>query len=244
MRLGCSTASFPEDRWEIAIAKVGWAGYPGVELALPAELPDEQEAQSRLRANGLELAAVYAGTLPSDSADLEALAGIGRAAAFARALDGSVAVVSAPATGTLEGLAASLRLLDEALRDRAVDLCVVNGRGTLLDSLDALRQLWGQRLPERVGIALDPGQALLAGWDPLNPEALPELPRHVYLTDANGQQPVPPGEGSLDAEALGEALRRCGYAGSVVLRLENADPWAVEPIVRETVESATAWLLR
>ena len=241
MRLGCSTASFPEDRLEIAIAKVAWAGYSGVELAVVAGLPEEPEVQARLRANGLELAAIHAGALPADPADLEALAAIGRAAALTRALDGSVAVVSAPAEGTVQGIAASLRRLDEALRDRAVDVCVAHRRGTPLDTLEALHRLWSLGLPERVGLALDPAQALLAGWNPLDLEALPELPRHVYLTDADGQRSVPPGEGSLDGGALGEALRRCGYGGSVVVLLENADPWAVEPIACETFEAAAVW---
>src|SRR5918912_183714 len=37
MRLACSTASFPSDRIEIALAKVAWAGFEHAELALHAD---------------------------------------------------------------------------------------------------------------------------------------------------------------------------------------------------------------
>lgn len=242
MRLACSTASFPEDRLEIAIAKTGWAGYQGVELPLPAELPTEDELRYYLRANELELAAVHAGELPlGGEAALAELARLGRAAALTRALDGSVLVVTAPAEGSLEALLSSLRLLDRALRDVAVDVCLANRTGTLLASPEAQAELWRLRLPERVGLALDPGQALLAGWDPLELDALPELPRHVYLTDAAGGRSVPAGEGVLDLERLGAELRQVGYGGSVALRLEHADPWAVEPLAKELRELMGAW---
>ena len=242
MRLACSTASFPEDRLEIAIAKTGWAGYHGVELPFPAELPTEGELRYYLRANELELAAIHAGVLPlGGETALEELARLGRAAALTRALDGSVIVVTAPAEGSLEALLSSLRLLDRALRDVAVDVCLAHRTGTLLTTPEALAELWSLRLPERVGLALDPGQALLAGWDPLELDALPELPRHVYLTDAAGRRLVPPGEGTLDLERLGTELRTHGYGGSVVLRLENADPWAVEPLAKELHQMMGAW---
>ena len=242
MRFACSTASFPEDRLEIAIAKTGWAGYDGVELPFPAELPTEDELRYYLRANELELAAIHAGVLPlGGEAALAELARLGRSAALTRALDGAVIVVTAPAEGALEALLSSLRLLDRALRDVAVDVCLAHRTGTLLPDPGALAELWSLRLPERVGLALDPGQALLAGWDPLELEALPELPRHVYLTDAAGGRPVPPGEGALDLDCLGAALRTNGYGGSVVLRLENADPWAVEPLAKELRELMGGW---
>lgn len=242
MRLACSTASFPEDRLEIAMAKTAWAGYQGVEIPCPAELPTEEEVRYYLRANELELASLQAGVLPlGGEPALAELGRFGRAATLARALDSSVIVATAPAEGSLDALVSSLRLLDRALREVAVDVCLAHRAGTLLADPEALADLWRLRLPERVGIALDPGQALLAGWDPLDLEALPELPRHVYLTDARAGQAVPPGEGTLDLDGLGEALRRNGYGGSVVLVLENADPWAVEPTAKEIREVAGAW---
>lgn len=242
MRFACSTASFPEDRLEIAIAKTGWAGYQGVELSLPAELPGEEELRYPLRANELELAAIHAGELPLGGEPvLEELGRFGRAATLTRALDGSSLVVTVPEEGTLDALVSSLRLLDRALRDIAVDLCLANRAGTLLATPDAFTELWRLRLPERVGIALDPGQALLAGWDAVQLDALPELPRHVYLTDAAGGRLVPPGEGTLDLDELGAALREVGYGGSVVLLLQNADPWAVEPLAKELREAVGTW---
>lgn len=241
MRLALSAASFPEDRLEIAIAKTGWAGYTGVELVLEGELPMLEEVRERLRANELELAAVHAGRLPlaAEDPELANLGRVGRAATFARGLDAGTLVLTAPTEGTLEQVAQSLRLLDSALKDVAVDLCLVNGRGTLLAEPADFAALWTAGLPERVGMALDPAQALLAGWDPANLEALPQLPKHVYLTDAAADRPVPPGEGRLDLEQLGAELRKSGYSGPVVVILQNADAWAVEPIAKEVRELAS-----
>lgn len=242
MRFACSTASFPEDRLEIAIAKTGWAGYEGVELPCPAELPAEEELRYYLRANELVLAALHGGELPLGGEPvLEELGRFGRAANLARTLDSSTLVVTVPQEGSLDALVSSLRLLDRALRDVAVDLCLSNHTGTLLADPVAFTELWRLRLPERVGIALDPGQALLAGWDPAQLDALPELPRHVYLTDAAGGRPVPPGEGTLDLDEFGAALRQVGYGGSLVLLLQNADPWAVEPLAKELRETVGTW---
>jgi sugar phosphate isomerase/epimerase len=227
----------------MALAKVAWAGFQAAELPLPGDLPEEDALRERLRAEDLELAALYAGQAPlgTGEASLVDLARIGRAAAFTRGLDSSIVVVSAPAEGELPELARSLAALDRALGEVAVDLCLVNRSGSILAGRDDFQRLWDHGLPERVGLALDPGQAGLAGWDPLELDALPELPRHVYLNDARDGRIVPPAEGDLDLAALGKALRLRGYSGSITLLLENADPWAVEPIVREAREAAEAW---
>lgn len=244
MRFACSTASFPEDRLQIAIVKAGWAGFEALELSLTGDdLPTAADLQSHLRANDLELAAVRAGALPPEGgeAGLAALGRIGRAASLARSLDGSLLVVEAPAEGTRDGLARALRMLDQALGEVTMDVCLVNRTGTLLARVEDLNELWNAGLPERAGLALDPGQAGLAGWDPADLDSLPELPGHVYLNDTRAGRIVPPGEGAVDLGALGEALRLRGYGGAVCLSLENADPWAVEPVAREARAAAEAW---
>lgn len=241
MRLSCSTHSFPQDRLEIALAKVNWAGFKGAELALRGEaLPDEDEVRNRLRANDLELAAVDAGTLPAgvQPNDLETLGRIGRAAALTRSLDGALVLVRAPAEGDLSGVAAAVKLLHSALGDTAVDLCLANTAGSLLATPDDFYRLWAEGLPERVGMALDPAQAALAGWSAADLDVLPELPRHVYFNDARAGRVVPPEEGEVDLPALGEALRLRGYGGSVSLLLENADPWDVEPAAMRARQAA------
>lgn len=244
MRFACSTATFPQNRLQIAIAKIAWAGFQAVELSLPGEdLPHAVDVRASVQANELELAAVHAGPLPAEAgeAGLETLARIGRAADFARGLDGALVVVEAPTEGTLEGLGRSLRMLDQALGALAVDVCLVNRAGTLLPGPDALQRLWDQSLPERVKIALDPGQAHLAGWDPSDLDRLPEIPRHVYLNDAREGRIVEPGVGEVDLERLGEGLRLSGFSGALSLVLENADPWAIEPLARESRAAAEAW---
>lgn len=244
MRLACSTACFPQDRLELAVTKVAWAGYRAVELALDAEpLPAEETLRERLRAEELELAAVFAGPLPAAGQAPEELARIGRAATLTRALDGALLVFEPPRDGTLDTVSEALKLLDRALGGVAVDLCVVNRHESLLARPADLRDLWARSLPERAGLALDPAHALLAGWDPAELDALPELPRHVYLNDAAEGRIVPPGEGTLDLPRLGSELRLRGYAGAISLVLANADPWAVEPLVMELRQSAAGWFL-
>jgi len=250
VRLACSTATFPADRLEIALAKTAWAGFSGVELAVGGgDLPGEEELRERLRGDDLELAAVYAGVLPAGGASeaegaMEQLTRIGRAAALARALDGSVLVVEAPAEGSLGELRRSLGLLRKALADLPIDVCVMNRAGTLLAQPDDLERLWEPETDELrpPGLALNPGQAALAGWDPLDLTLLWATPRHVYLNDAAGGRIVPPGDGTIDWPDLVAALAEAEFSGSLSLVLENADPWAVEPITREVHAVASSWL--
>lgn len=241
LRFAASTASLPADSLTLALAKIAWAGFEGVELAAPEGASPEAEARARLAAEELTAAAVHAGPLPETSEDLEALGRVGRAAALARALDGGLVVVEAPAAGTSADLAASLALLDRALGGLAVDVALVNRPGTLAATPADLAGLWGLGLPTRTLLALDPGAACDAGWDPADLNLLPALPGYVYLTDRRAGRPVPPGEGDLDFPRLAAALGRAGYAGWLCLRLEGADPWAVEPLLRETREAAAVW---
>ena len=250
MRLACSTRPFSADRLERALSKIAWAGYPAVEVdasistGSTGELPDEGFLRTRLRAEELELAAIAVGEVPLagvSTGSVEALGGLGRAAALARALDGPLIVASAPQQGEIAELAAALRLLDRALGEMVVDLCVVHAPETLLAVPEDLRALWSAGVPARVGLALDPARAALSGWDAALLDQLPAPPRHIYLTDLRNGRPVPPGEGDLDLAAFGKALRRSGYSGSVTTLLENADPWAVEPLAREAAELAAGW---
>jgi sugar phosphate isomerase/epimerase len=243
MRLACSIASFPQDRLEIALAKVQWAGFDAVELPLEAEpFPSEDEVRHRLRVNDLSLAAGFAGPLPSTANDVEALGRIGRAATFTRACDGPLIVLEAPEAIELSALAAMLRLLHRALGDLDLGLCLVNRRGTALEGTELFRALWQQGLPERIGVALDPAHAALAGWDPAEIDALPELPRHVYLNDLSAARVVPAGEGELELLRVISELRLRGYPGALSVQLENAEPWDVEPTARRIHEQAASWL--
>lgn len=184
---------------------------------------------------------MHAGIVPAVDGPppVDELARIGRAAAFARELDCGLVVLDPPSTGGLHGLATSAGLLRAALGRLSVDLCIANRRHTLLATPDDFRAF--RALDAPAGLALDPAHAALAGWDPVDLEALPELPLHVYLNDAGVDRIVPPGEGSLSLERLGEELRLRGYSGSVCLALENADPWAVDPLARELREEAECW---
>lgn len=234
MRLACSTRTFYRDRPDMALARISWAGFEAAELGVdPAALPDASLLRTRLRGDRLELVAVHAGELAAAPVEPEELAPVGRAAALARELDCGVVVVAAPVEGSIPAFRDNLARLRSALGETAVDLAVVNRAGSLLDSPERLRELWAPGPPAGVAIALDPAQALLAGWDPVRLDLLPAPPRCVYLTDARDGRPCPPGEGELDVEGLSAAVRTSAPEAPVILVLENADPWRVEPQARE-----------
>jgi sugar phosphate isomerase/epimerase len=253
VRLACSTASFPQDRLETATAKAAWAGFPAVEIApQPDDYPDPEALRRRLRADELELAAVHAGSLSvsagegTDPAAASSTVRAGRLAVTARSLDCSLLIVEPPAEGSAEQLAGSVSLLLRTLAGGGldVDVCLCNRRGTCFSSPAEMTEV--RRRVQDAGVslrlALHPVEAVLAGWDPFDLDALPELPRHVYLSDYCSGQAVPPGTGDFNWPRMIDELRARAFDGTLSLLLENADPWAVEPVARETRELAALWL--
>lgn len=247
MRLACSTASFPLESTARAIVRAAWAGFRSVEIPFAEELagPErEAELRQRLSEDEIQLAALQAGELGATdiAAALAAAGTVGRAALAAQRLDARQVVVTAPATGTVEHLAAGLVSLLNVIAEVPAQVCVVNRAGTLVATAADMADL-RRRVPgERLGLALDPGEAVRAGWDPAALEELPELPAYVYLNDAAGGVLVPPGAGEVEWPRLAGALRAAGYSGYVTLRLEGAEPWAIEPAAKEARSLAQDWL--
>lgn len=238
MLIACSTSPFHQESLESAIRRIAWAGFEAVELDLRSEaVPDGVELQSRLRIEQLQAAAIHAGRAPlgSGEAALEEWGRIGRVAALARELDCGHIVLAAPESGDLTAFRDGLALLDKALGQLPVDVCLVNEAGTLVSTAGDFARLWALGVPVRAQAALDPAQAELAGWDPLDLSGLPSFPTHVYWNDLRAQRVVPAGEGELPLFALAEKLMATNPAPrSVTVSLENADPWQVEPLARES----------
>lgn len=248
MFLACSTASFPLENLPRGIARVSWAGYRAVELALPGGEPERAEGESelaeRLAANELRLAAVQAGELGAADAEaaLSAAGRIGRAALLAVKLGGERVVATAPAEGSRETLAAGVGQLLDALAEVPVRIAVANRAGSLIASPNEMGDLVRRVDSPRLEIAFDPGEALIAGWRPAPTLVeLPATPGYVYLDDARGGHPAPPGMGDVDWPELARALRQAGYDGYLTLRLAGADPWAVEPAAKEARFAALQW---
>ncbi|MBI3911087.1 MAG: sugar phosphate isomerase/epimerase [Armatimonadetes bacterium] len=243
MLLACSTRSFSRDRLEIALAKVAWAGYQGVEMALEDAPSDTSWLRERLQNNQLRMADIHAGALGAADreAALEGAARIGRLALLAREMDGSRVVVTAPEQGDFEALAYGLRALLGALERLPVAVCVANSAGTLVATPENLARL-NEAVPAPAhALALDPGQALLAGWDPAQPERWPAVPQVVYLNDARAGCLRPPGAGEVDWPRLAAALRGAGFDGAVTLALVGAHDYEVEPAAREARLAAEEW---
>jgi sugar phosphate isomerase/epimerase len=230
-----------------ALARVAWAGYGAVELALGDGVPEGEaveELAARLAANELEPAAVHAGELGAQDAEgaLAAAGRVGQAALLAQRLDAHRVVVEAPAAGRLEHLAAGLVTLLRVIQEVPVTLCVANRAGSMVATPAAMTELRRRVPDDRLAFALDPAEAARAGWDAAAElPRLPEPPQYVYLNDAAGAALVPPGEGEVDWPALAGALRAAGYDGFVTLRLNGAEPWAVEPAAKDARLQAAEW---
>ena len=251
IRLACASSSFPADDLATVVRKAAWAGYAGVELTLRGATSDRVRAEDLtpvLRANEVTLVAVDAGVLAVESpAVVEATAArIGRAAVLTKALDGSRVVLAAPsADGTeWDAFASALRLLLTALhtRDLEVDVCVVNRAGTLVAAPGDWERLRAEIEAPRLALALDPAEALRAGWAPDRLNDLPVPPAHVYLNDAAGDTVTPAGQGEVDWPNLVAMLRSSEYEGYLSLALSGAGPWEVEPVAKETRELAQFWI--
>lgn len=244
MRFACSTASFPADTWVRACQKAAWAEFGCVELAVGSDsLPEEDALRSRLSAENLELACLDAGEFPGGGEE-EALAGlahIGRVAALGRALDCDVVVVTAPSGGSLDEFGGRLCLLDRALGGLKAEICLRHRRETLLATPADFRTLWEAGLPDRFRPALDPAEAHAAGWGAAELRELPVTPKVVYLSDSRSGRAAPPGDGEVGLPRVLGELRDQAFAGTFVLALQGADPWEVEPRVREAREWFYYW---
>lgn len=243
MILACSTCSFPRDRLEIAIAKVAWAGFRGIELEFAGEPPAVDWLRERLRNNELALVSIRAGELGAGDPEtlLARSTEIGRLAHLAQQLDGSRVVVTAPAQGEFDALADGLRTLLGALQAIGSEVAVANAGGTLVATPDDLLGL-RQAVPSpRHGFALDPAAAVRSGWDPADASHWPCRPTLVYLTDVRNGTTVPPGTGEVDWPRLAAGLRRAGFEGPIVLRLGGAPDYAVEPAAKEARVAAEEW---
>jgi len=234
----------PLDR---ALARIAWAGFRHAEIGFRSAdpLPDPSRLMETVEAADLSVAAVDAGTLQAveGTAGLEAAAHLGRCAVLAHAVKANRVICDLESD--TEALAREiLGQLLTALADAPVLLCLRNRAGEE-------RKVWERRLqlvtdnPDRLGLALDPGAALCAGWNSLAewPRISPFL-RHLYVTDANGPRPAAPGAGDVPWEEMAERLRDADYSGAVSLRMEEGafgDPLFAEAELKEARFLMESW---
>jgi sugar phosphate isomerase/epimerase len=239
--ISCSTRCFPQETIDRALARIAWAGFRAAEVACgPDDVPPPETLGQRLEAEELELVAVDAGAVAASTPEgaLEAAAHVGRCAVLAHELGAFRAVLSAPRpdVGSLEHLAYGLAKLLDALGEVPIDLAMRHAGGTLVETPAAFLGLFERVGSPRLTLALDPGEAVLAGWAP--EAALAELTdnariAHVYFTDAAGGRRVVPGTGEVDWFALAERLAAYSYRGAVSLLLDVEDPLHAESDAKE-----------
>ena len=243
MRLICSTSFLPMDTPRTALAKVAWAGFETVELAIAdfqAPLPTAGDLQDDLEDERLALAGISTPALDagSEAASLNSAAAIGRLCAWSAEAGGGVLRMAAPPAEQSQGewVRCLLRLLS-ALAERkptsAVRICLEPRPGTLLPTLAAVWEMLTELDHPALGYALDLSPAAAAGVTPETAADWPSLPEMTTL--------------SLEASSdwtenrLVEwiaALRGAGYEGGVTLTHPGGDPWELEARAME----ARQWL--
>lgn len=245
--LSCATRSFPEMPLDRALARISWAGFRHAEVVLlPADpLPEPSWLAGTVDAADLSVAAVDAGTLQAveGTAGLESAAHLGRCAVLARALNANRVVCDLESDSEATARALLGQLLG-ALSDVPVLLCLRNHPGEDRNAREFRMQLVTDN-PDRLGLALDPGAACRAGWNPLAewPRVGPFL-RHLYVTDAAAPQPAAPGTGDVPWEELAERLQAANYSGAVSLRMEQGafgDPLFAEAELKEARFLMESW---
>jgi sugar phosphate isomerase/epimerase len=243
--ISCSTRSLPEMPLDRALARISWAGFRSTELFLPPAGPPPEAAAlaAHLEAADLSLAAIDAGLLGGEdgAAGLKSAAHLGRCAVLARNLQANrvicdLAIVSEPLARQL------LNQLLAALAPVPALLCLRNRPEDAPPDRERLLRLIGMDA-DRLGLALDPGAACRAGWDPIQTwECLQPSVRHLYVTDAAGSAAAVPGTGDVRWEELAERVRESGYSGAVSLRAGEATTFA-DPLFAEAELKETRFLM-
>lgn len=228
--------------------RITWAGFEAVELYAPsdASLPDPVAAAALLEAAAVTLTAIDAGALGGEdaSAALEAAAHVGRRAVLAHELQCN-RVVCDLALPLAEVAVETVGHLLAALAEVPVLVCLRNGPEDGPDAAQRLLELIAAH-PDRLGLALNPGAAVRAGWDPLQgwPLLGPAV-RHVYATDAEAERAAALGTGEVRWEELAERLLAGGYSGAVTLWQEegraHSDPIFAEAEVKEARFLLEGW---
>jgi sugar phosphate isomerase/epimerase len=139
----------------------------------------------------------------------------------------------------------TLTKLAEETHAAGIRLCVKPHRGTVLTRFDEIARLLEltEGAADRVYLAIDTGQMTLSGTDVVECiRTWPERIGHVYLTDVAPRPPdtgtplVEPGAGTADLPSAVYALRRAGYAGWVMGRVD------IPPVTpRDSATAAAAY---
>jgi sugar phosphate isomerase/epimerase len=249
--LSCTTRSFPGTPLDRALMRITWAGFEAVELYAPpgASLPDPVATATLLEAAGTTPTAIDAGALGGEDAGaaLESAAHVGRCAVLAHDLQCN-RIVCDLALPTGELAAQTVRQLLAALSEMPVLVCLRNRPEDGPEAVQRLLELIAAH-PDRLGLALNPGAALQAGWDPLQGwPLLGPVVRHVYATDADEERPAALGTGDARWEELAGRLLESGYSGAVTLWQEegrvHSDPIFAEAEVKEARFLMEGWFHR
>jgi sugar phosphate isomerase/epimerase len=228
--------------------RITWAGFEAVELYAPSEasLPDPVSAGGALEAADMRLTAVDAGTLGGEdaSAALEAAVHVGRCALLAHELQCN-RIVCDLALPSADVATKTVGHLLAALGEVPVLVCLRNGPHDGPEATARLLELIAAH-PDRLGLALHPGAAIRAGWNPLQWwDLLAPTLRHVYATDAEGERPAALGTGEVRWEELTERLPQSGYSGAVSLWQEegrvHSDPVFAEVELKEARFLLESW---
>jgi sugar phosphate isomerase/epimerase len=234
-----SATDWGPDNFLPALNDIAGLGFEGVEIGNDlVQIFDgrEDEYSGLLKLVKLRTAAVCAGFLLTEPRFLSVDMTLAKQAiSFLGKVSKNAVLVAIP--GEFEGdrmdgifrAAWSLTKIAEETHAAGMRLCVKPHRGTVLTRLDEIARLFEltEGAADRVFLALDTGQMTLSGTDIVECiRTWPERIAHVYLTDVASRPPedgtplVAPGTGTADLKSVVYALRRAGYEGWAVGRVD------------------------
>jgi len=235
-------------------ADLAWAGFDGIELMHTALLPDDAEARLAALSERLGVAVIgssFGGDMWKRDAHPRILAEAEQIVPRLARLGGrtlGTSVGDARAPKSPEQLNAQATLLRQLIDMCAAHGVVLNLHNHTYEVRDGEHDLRGTlaRVPD-VKLGPDLNWLLRGGVDPVD-----FLIRHrdrivfVHLRDqgADGRWSEALGEGAMDYEAIGRALREIGFTGPAVVELAHERDFAPTRPIRESLRLSREFVRR
>lgn len=241
-RIGVSTACSLEQPILSALGEIRRAGIAGIEVSTPpghfdpGEVKEVAQLKGRIEADGLTAVSIHApfgGLLdladPNPHHRYAAVGAILTAAGAIQALGGGIVVVhpsdrprgDQDIRASLENCASAIRLLQVALEAMDLTLAVESPLPHLIGgNADDFAHLLSLAGPE-VRVCLDTSHTTLGHQWPRFVERVGDRLIHVHANDHRGHHDdhLPPGDGIIHWEGIGDSLRRLNYTGWLILEL-------------------------
>jgi sugar phosphate isomerase/epimerase len=229
MRLSCNAHSLRGRPLRDALAAIREVGYEAVEVNWPQVERRLGSAESRadifkavLNETGLTVSAICVADMNAiDESEIEPVRSvIGTQIAVAASLQVGAVIVRGGdrRQQPFEILSSGLRPLAARSEACGISLLVANARGSAIEQIEDLRQLFMEIDHPRLGLALDAGRFHDAAVNPCDVlREFADRVRLIRISDRIARRCVPLGQGEMNVPAVIERARRSGYDGWLVV---------------------------